>query len=109
MGLHACLGIFTMQTKRVYIIICSPTEHLVREDLCKCRKRSIEHLAVLLWACVSDCTGLRTSTQFTVEIESDSTIPFLDVPVIGKGTFTTDVYRTHPPAPHWLISKLQIQ
>jgi hypothetical protein len=37
---------------------------------------------------------LRTSIQFTMEIESDSVIPFMDVLVIRKGTaWATKVYR----------------
>jgi hypothetical protein len=39
-------------------------------------------------------SSLRTSIQFTVEIESDSVIPFLDVLVIRKEmTLATKVYR----------------
>jgi hypothetical protein len=47
--------------------------------------------------------NFRPSIQFTMEIESKSAIPFLDVLIIRKmAALTTKVYkRTHP---HWPIS-----
>jgi hypothetical protein len=47
--------------------------------------------------------NLRSSIQFTMEIQSEGGIPFLDVLVIRKGTaLSTKVYKkTHP---HWPIS-----
>jgi hypothetical protein len=47
--------------------------------------------------------NLRSSIQFTMEIESEGAISFLDILVIRKGTaLTTKVYKkTHP---HWPIS-----
>jgi hypothetical protein len=52
---------------------------------------------------LSHLSSLRLSIQFTMDIESDSPIPFLDVLVIRKETtLGTKVYRkTHP---YWLIS-----
>jgi hypothetical protein len=42
----------------------------------------------------SHLNSLRPSIQFTMEIESDSEIAFLDVLVIGKGTtLATKIYR----------------
>jgi hypothetical protein len=48
----------------------------------------------LLQNFLSHLNSLRPSIQFTVEIYSDSVIPFLDVLVIRKGvTLPTKVYR----------------
>jgi hypothetical protein len=51
--------------------------------------------------------SLWPSIQFTMEIESDSAFPFLDVLVIRIGlTLAIKVYRKIHP--HWLISQFQI-
>jgi hypothetical protein len=43
---------------------------------------------------LSHLNSLRPSTQFTMEVESDSTIPFLDVLVVRKETsLATKVYK----------------
>jgi hypothetical protein len=48
-------------------------------------------------------SSLRTSIQFTMEIESDGIIPFLDVLVKRKGpTLTTKVYRKPTHMGHYL-------
>jgi hypothetical protein len=55
---------------------------------------------------LSHFNSLRPSIQFTMETESDSAIPFLDVLVIRKETtLATKIHETHQ---HWLISQLQI-
>jgi hypothetical protein len=51
--------------------------------------------------------SLRTSIHFTMEIKSDSKLPFLDVLVIRKGlTLTTKVYRKPTHTGHYLNFKL---
>jgi hypothetical protein len=41
--------------------------------------------------------SLRSSTQFSVEVELDCMIPFMDILVIGKGiALATKVYRNLP-------------
>jgi hypothetical protein len=55
---------------------------------------------------LSHFNRLRHSSQFTMETESDSVIPFLDVLVIRKETtLATKVHKIHQ---HWSISQLQI-
>jgi hypothetical protein len=58
---------------------------------------------------LSHHNSLRPSTQFTVEIESDSAIPFLNILVIRKEmTLTTKVYRKPPTMADISTSNLTI-
>jgi hypothetical protein len=55
---------------------------------------------------LSNLSSLRPSIQFTMEIESDSAIHFLDLLVIKKEmTMAIKVQKIHP---HWMISQLPI-
>jgi hypothetical protein len=55
---------------------------------------------------LSHLNSLRPSIQFTMETESDTVIPFMDVLVIRKETtMATKVHKTHE---HLLISQFQI-
>jgi hypothetical protein len=58
----------------------------------------------LLQNILSHLNSLRPAIQFTMEIESDCAISYLDVLVIRDETRHRSLKKTHP---HWPISQLQ--